>query len=110
MVDDPALATDLRQFAVDTALADDDRTLLVDWLRANTTGKDVIRAGVPQEWTVGDKTGSADYGGRNDIAVLWPPGRHPIVIVVLTSRDKQGAERSDALVADAARVVARVLG
>ncbi|RLK58044.1 beta-lactamase class A [Actinokineospora cianjurensis] len=105
-----AMATNLRQFAVGSALSEEDQMLLNDWLRNNTTGKDVIRAGVPRDWTVGDKTGSADYGGRNDIAVLWPPGRDPIVIAVLTSRDKEGAERSDALVADTARVVARVFG
>ncbi|WP_425426356.1 class A beta-lactamase [Actinokineospora terrae] len=104
------MATNLRKFTVDTALPEEDRAMLDDWLRNNTTGTDVIRAGVPRDWVVGDKTGSADYGGRNDIAVLWPPGRDPIVIAVLTSRDKEGAERLDALVADTARIVARVLG
>ncbi|GAA3032075.1 beta-lactamase class A [Actinokineospora globicatena] len=104
-----AMAADLRQFVVGNALSDEDRPLLVDWLRGNTTGEDVIRAGVPADWVVGDKTGSASYGGRHDIAVVWPPGRAPIVVVVMTSRDEEGAERADALIADTARVVARVL-
>ncbi|GLZ37079.1 hypothetical protein Acsp05_07040 [Actinokineospora sp. NBRC 105648] len=104
------MAGALGRFAVGAALSKEDRLVLVDWLRDNTTGKGLVRAGVPTDWVVGDKTGSADHGGRNDIAVLWPPGREPIVIAVLTSRDQEGAERSDALVADAARAVAGAFG
>ena len=105
-----ALAHDMRQFALGDALAEDDRAVFVDWLRRNTTGDNVIRAGVPAGWVVGDKTGSAYYGGRNDMAVVWPPGRASIVIAVLTSRAQPQAKRVDALVVDAARVVVRALG
>jgi beta-lactamase class A len=48
-----------------------------DWLRRNTTGAALIRAGVPKGWMVGDKTGAGEYGTRNDIAVLWPPRKAP---------------------------------
>lgn len=74
-----ALAADLRAFTVDDALSADHRTLLTDWLRWNTTGANLIRASVPDGWDVGDKTGAGGYGTRNDIAVVWPPGRDPIV-------------------------------
>jgi len=105
-----ALAEDLRQFVLGDALAEDDRAVLVDWLRRNTTGDKVIRAGVPGGWVVGDKTGSGSYGGRNDIAVLWPPDRAPIVLTVLTNRPTPQGKRVDALLADAARVVVNALG
>lgn len=105
-----ALAGTLQRFALGDALAGDDRELFVGWLRANTTGDTTVRAGVPAGWTVGDKTGSAGYGGRNDIAVIWPPDRAPIVIAVLSSRDEPDAERVDALLADATRAVLGALG
>jgi len=104
-----ALAADLREFVLGDALATDDRAVLTDWLRRNTTGANVIRAGVPAGWVVGDKTGTGSYGSRNDIAVLWPPDRAPIVIAVLTSRTAPDAKPVDALVADAARVVVDAL-
>ncbi len=31
-------------------------------------------------WSVADKTGTGDYGTMNDIAVVWPPDRAPIVV------------------------------
>ncbi|MGY1603425.1 class A beta-lactamase [Geodermatophilus sp. SYSU D00815] len=106
-----ALATTLRAYALDGGVLDEgDRALLLDWLRRNTTGDALIRAGVPEDWEVGDKTGDGAYGTRNDVAVLTPPGRAPIVLAVMSSRATPDAEHDDALVAEAARVVAGVLG
>ncbi|MBO4206203.1 class A beta-lactamase, partial [Micromonospora echinofusca] len=100
-----ALAADLRAYAVGDALDPDDREILTGWLRGNTTGADLVRAGVPGGWVVGDKTGSGGYGTRNDIAVIWPPGRAPIVLAVLSSRDSRDASYDNALIARATRVV-----
>jgi beta-lactamase class A len=76
----------------------------------NVTGDELIRAGVPDDWEVGDKTGSGGYGTRNDIAVLWPPEGDPIVLAVMSSRDVEGAEFDNALIAEAAEVVVEALG
>ncbi|MEV3854318.1 class A beta-lactamase [Streptomyces sp. NPDC050095] len=105
-----ALAADLRAYAVDDTLGPAKRALLVDWLKRNTTGDDVIRAGVPDTWQVGDKTGTAEYGTRNDIAVAWPPkSSSPIVIAVLSTHAAQDATPDDRLVARAAKAVVAAL-
>ncbi|MCK2141794.1 Exo family class A beta-lactamase [Streptomyces sp. NEAU-PBA10] len=92
------------------ALNPRDRRLLTSWLLANTTSGDRFRAGLPDDWTLGDKTGAGRYGTNNDAGVTWPPGRPPIVLTVLTAKTEQDAVRDDALVADAARVLAETLG
>ncbi|WP_374199731.1 class A beta-lactamase [Micromonospora sp. NBRC 110038] len=99
-----AMAGSLRAYALGDALSAADRGVLVDWLRRNTTGATLIRAGVPAGWQVGDKTGAGGYGTRNDIAVLWPPEGAPIVLAVLSRRDAKDAQPDDALIAEAARV------
>ncbi|MGC5028616.1 class A beta-lactamase [Micromonospora sp. DT229] len=104
-----ALATSLRAYAVDDALSTEDRSVLVDWLKRNTTGDKVIRAGTPDGWVVGDKTGSGGYGTRNDIAVIWPPDREPIVLAVLSTRDTADAEPQDALLARATQLTLTAL-
>jgi beta-lactamase class A len=84
--------------------------MLTDWLVGNTTGDELIRAGLPDDWVVGDKTGNGGYGTRNDIAVAWPPdGDDPVVIAVLSSRDQEDADHDDQLIADAAAVVVAAL-
>jgi beta-lactamase class A len=104
-----ALATDLRAYTLGGELDAEDRALLNEWLRGNTTGDATIRAGVPDTWTVGDKTGSASYGTRNDIAVLWPPTGAPIVLAVLSTHDRVDAATDDRLIAEAAAVVTGTL-
>lgn len=107
-----ALATDLAHLVVGDGLAPEDRDLLAGWLRASTTGTTLVRAAVPDGWDVGDKSGTAAYGTRNDVAVVRPPGRAPVVVAVMTTRAGAGpdAEPVDALVADVARVGLEGLG
>lgn len=99
-----ALANNLKAFTVDGALPDGKRTLLTDWMRGNTTGDELIRAAVPKGWEVGDKSGAGDYGTRNDIAIVWPPNRDPIIIAILSSRDTEDAAYDNELIAKAAKV------
>nr|WP_223208000.1 class A beta-lactamase [Actinopolyspora erythraea] len=102
-----ALATSLRAFSVGNALPKDERALLNRMLRNVTTGDELIRAGAPDGWRVGDKSGAAEYGTRNDIAVLWPPEGAPVVLAVLSDRASQDAEYDNALVARAAKTALR---
>lgn len=39
-----------------------DRARLLGWLKASLTGANRIRAGLPKDWTVGDKTGNGGAG------------------------------------------------
>lgn len=106
-----AMAGSLRAFLLGDALERDERELLRRWMTTNVTGGTLIKAGVPDGWEVADKSGTAGYGGRNNIAVLWPDdGGNPIVMAVLSTRGKQDAERHDALIAKAATVAIEGLG
>ncbi|MFI5589791.1 class A beta-lactamase [Amycolatopsis sp. NPDC051758] len=100
-----AMAGSLRAFTLGTALPPEKRTVLTDMMRANTTGGALIRAGAPAGWAVADKTGTGEYATRNDIAVVWPPGRAPIVLVVMTDKKTADAEPDDRLLAQAAKLV-----
>lgn len=105
-----ALATTLTAYTVGSALSAEDRAVLVDWMVRNTTGDGLIRAGVPNGWRVADKTGTARYGIRNDIGVVWPPdGAGPIVLAVLSDRTEIDADHDDALIAQAVAVVVDAL-
>lgn len=106
-----AIGQDLLRVAHGDALPDDGRKQLNEWLRANTTGDDAIRAGLPTEWTVGDKTGGGiGYGTTNDIAIAHPPHGDPIVLAIYTNREDKDAEPDQAVIAKAATILARGLG
>ncbi|MEV6410215.1 class A beta-lactamase [Kribbella sp. NPDC051718] len=105
-----ALATSLQKFTVGRALPPAKRAILNTWLVTNTTGATTIRAGVPQDWKVGDKTGTGGYGTRNDVAVLWPPNHAPILLAVMSTKGIKDAKTDDALIAAAAAAAINALG
>ena len=90
----------------DTALPAAGRQQLQDWLKGNTTGAERIQAGLPKGWVMGDKTGSGDYGVANDVAIAWPPGRAPWIIVVFTrGKDQDTRWRSEPIAATTRLIV-----
>ncbi len=104
-----ALATSLQAFAVSDLLSNDKHELFTDWLKGNATGDTLIRAGAPEGWEVGDKSGAGGYGTRNDVAIVWPPNREPIVIVILSRHNTEDAEYDDTLISQAAKVALNAL-
>ncbi len=104
-----AMMTDLRRAALGDLLGAPERNQLVAWMRGCATGGKRIRAAVPAGWLVADKTGSGDYGTANDIAVVWPPGKAPIVLAVYFTQEKKDASPRDDVVAAAARAACESL-
>ena len=82
------------------------RERLLGWLVANKTGAARLRAGLPKDWRVGDKTGSGDRGTANDIAILWPPGREPVLVTVYLTGSDTDMNRRNAAIAEVGRLVA----
>lgn len=70
----------VQRLALGTALGGSSRARLVGWMLANKTGDRRLRAGLPPAWRVGDKTGASDRGNDNDVAIVWPPARRPILV------------------------------
>ncbi|WUM29052.1 class A beta-lactamase [Nocardia salmonicida] len=98
-----ALVANYRALVVGTALPEPERDQLATWLKASKTGAKRIKAGLPTDWIVGDKTGSPAYGSALDVAIAWPPNRAPLVLAVLTTKPDQNAEPSNDLVAEATK-------
>lgn len=104
------IASDLRALLLGPFLTPRRRALMRTFMESTTTGDGLIRAAVPSDWTVADKTGSASYGTRNDVAVVQPPRGAPIVIAIDTTHAQAAAATDDALVASAAKVAIQALG
>lgn len=101
----PTSYTDaLRCVLQGNALTENDSTLLSDWMSDNATGDGLIRAGLPQGWTVLDKSGGSD-NGRNDIGVVIRPEGEPIYLTVLTVSETGGGTPSNDIVAEATHIV-----
>lgn len=94
-----AMRVSLQKLLLGSHLNMKQRTLLQNWLIHNTTGDHRIRAGVPNNWVVADKTGSGDYGTTNDIAIVYPPHCKPIVLAIYFTQKNKNALTNESILA-----------
>jgi beta-lactamase class A len=99
-----AMCADLQRLFTSDFLTIASRTTLEGWMRQGQTGAMMIRAAVPSDWQVGDKTGRSGDGATNDIAIVRPPRGGPIFIAIYTVDPSETQEARDKLVAEAARL------
>lgn len=101
-----AMARSLRRIlTTDEVLNANSRARLIGWMEKASTGLDRIRAGIPDSWRAGDKTGTGGNGSHNDCAILLPPGRSPIVIASYLSESAAPNIDKAAAHAEIARII-----
>jgi beta-lactamase class A len=98
-----AMCADLQRLLMSDFLAVASRSKLEGWMQRNQTGLKMIRAGIPADWKIGDKTGRSGDGATNDIAVVRPPVGGPIFLAIYTVDPAESQDARDQLVADVAK-------
>lgn len=81
-----AMAETVRKIVLGDVLSATSREQLRGWMAATQSGRNRIRAGMPDSWRGLDKTGTGMRPGignkTNDLAVLLPPGgRSPLIVI-----------------------------
>lgn len=100
-----AMAGSVQRMMFSDILGEQARRQLADWTVANQTGDDRIRAGVPAEWRVGDKTGNCG-NAYNDIGIVWPPNGEAFILTVYIDRATSEREEIDAAIAEIGELAA----
>jgi beta-lactamase class A len=93
----------------DDLLRPESRQHLLDILRQTTTMPDRLKAGVPDGWTIGHKTGtSGEWRGvtaaTNDVGIITGPKGENIYISVFIAESRASAADRAALIASIARM------
>lgn len=101
-----AICVDMQRLLLGDALSKSSRRQLEEWLQRNETGGLMIRSGVPRTWTVGDKTGRCANGATNDVAIMRPPSRAPILLAIYSVGSPATANDREAAIAEVAKIVA----
>ena len=102
-----AMLGDLRALLLGEALSPRSRDQLEAWLAGNKTGGEMLRAGLPNDCRIADKTGHGGAGATNDIALIRPPGKPPILLAVYSVGSTASPKVRGAAIADVARIVAQ---
>jgi beta-lactamase class A len=105
-----AILDTLGLLTLGNTLSDASSAMLTGWLVACSTGKDRLRAGLPADWKVGDKTGTGATGMAADIAIVWPPERGPILAAAYVTDATAPPAEINAVFADIGKMVAGMVG
>ena len=108
------MAMGMRAYLLGHALKPATRDLLTGWMIDTQTGARRLRAGLPPEWRAGDKTGSSwnetiMIDKVNDIAIVWPPRRAPIIVTAYldgATISKSIRPEDETILAEVGRIVA----
>lgn len=100
-----AMVGTMKTVLLGDALQPKSRAKLLDWLRKCDTGAHRLRAGLPQSWSEGDKTGTGERGAAVDNAIVWPPHRAPILAAAYVSDSTKPTEQLEAALADLGRLI-----
>lgn len=104
-----SMLNNLKQAVLGEQLSEQSRRKLTAWMLANKTGDTRLRAGLPHDWKVADKTGAGERGTTNDIGVFWPPEHKPVLLTVYLTGSQASAEERNTTIADVARTVASIV-
>lgn len=100
-----AMLANLQTLLLSHVLSDASRMQLIAWLRGTVTGKKLFRAGLPSSWGIGEKTG-AGRTQTNDVAIVWPPGRKPILITAYYENGATDGDGRSKVLAEVGRIAA----
>ena len=100
-----AMAGNMRRLILGEALAPTSRGHLTGWMLGCKTGDNRLRAGLPKDWQVGDKTGNNGKDAFGDIAVTWSTRGEPVVICAYTRGGAPTPRQVDNVFAEIGRYV-----
>jgi beta-lactamase class A len=102
-----AMLRNVQKLVLGSVLSSTSRTQFTAWLLACKTGGNRLRAGLPPDWREADKTGTgpAINNAVNDVAVLWPPHRAPILVAAYYADSHESDAQRDAVLASIGRLV-----
>jgi len=100
-----AMAGNLRSLILGKVLSPTSRERLTNWMLDCKTGDKRLRAGLPKDWRVGDKTGNNGKDALGDIAVTWSTRGEPVVICAYTQGGAPTTPQIEAVFAGIGRFV-----
>jgi beta-lactamase class A len=99
------MAGDLQSVLLEDNLSRPSRNQLTMWMEASLTGLERLRAELHGDWRAADKTGANGKDTSNDIAVLWPPGKPPVIVAAYITQCTGAESKRTAILAEIGRLV-----
>ena len=105
-----AIVASLRKVLLGEALSASSRRELTQWMLDDKVADALLRASLPADWKIADKTGAGGYGSRSIVAVIWPPAQLPLVVGVYITQTQASMQESNRAIATIGAALKDALG
>ena len=103
-----AMVGTLQRIVLGSALSPTSRAHLTEWMMASRdAAAQRLRAGLPVGWRIANKPGTWEGIATNDIGVIFPPNRPPIVVAAYLGRARGSVADQEAVLAEVPRIITR---
>lgn len=93
------MAAGLQKILTSSSLSPAYRETLTTWMREDKVGDALLRAALPKEWAIADKTGAGGHGSRAIIAAVYPPKQPPFYVAMYITQTTAPMKTADATIA-----------
>ena len=104
-----AMVNSLHELLLGEALSPTAQATLTQWLEGNEVGGPLLRAGIPDDWRIGDRTGAGGHGSRSVVAILWPPGQAPLIAAIYLTQTEASMEQRNEAIASIGTAIAETV-
>lgn len=102
-----AMVGTLQRLLLGSALSASSRARLTTWMiEARDAAARRLRVSLPNGWRIANKPGTWAKISTNDIGVIWPPGRDPIIVAAYLGEAPGSIKDQEAVLAQVARIIA----
>lgn len=99
----------LQKLVLGKGLSEKSRSQLERWMIGNEVGGPLLRASLPEDWQIGDRTGAGGHGSRSVVAIIWPPNRKPVVVAIYLTETEASMEERNRAIAEIGSVLVKIL-
>ncbi|AJI75327.1 class A beta-lactamase [Francisella philomiragia] len=100
------MAKDINKLAFSNSILDKKHRLLFKkWLLENDSGNNRIAAEIPDEWEIGNKTGTCAYGSTNDVAIIWPDDDKAIIMAIFYTQSQKDAKPNSKIIREVTKIL-----
>lgn len=104
------IVSSLRKILLGNGLSVSSRNVLTQWMLDDQVAGTLLRASLPSNWKIADKTGAGGYGSRSIVAVIWPPSKQPVVVGIYVTQTKASLQASNEAIARIGAALKEAIG
>lgn len=95
-----SMAVGLQKILHSDTLSPANRAALDHWMRDDKVGDALLRAALPTDWAIADKTGAGGHGSRAIIAAVYPPKRQAFYVAIYITQTEATLQTANAAIAE----------